>query len=64
MAGMQKAMISVVCPRGWVAMDVQPVAVTTVAPVFSWIVISCLAMMCFLPLFYVCLDCCWLLVGG
>ena len=26
-------MISVVCPRGWVAMEVQPVAVTTVAPV-------------------------------
>ena len=33
MAGMPQAMISVVCPRGWVAMDVQPVAVTTVAPV-------------------------------
>ena len=33
MAGMQKAMISVVCPRGWVAIDVQSVAVTTVAPV-------------------------------
>ena len=33
MAGMPQAMISVVCPRGCVAMEVQPVAVTTGAPV-------------------------------
>ena len=33
MGGMPQAMISVVCPRGCVAMDVQPVAITTVAPV-------------------------------
>ena len=57
-------MISVVCPRSWVAMEVQPVAVTTVAPVFSWIVISCFAMIVSFSLFYVCFDCCWLLVGG